>query len=194
MAGRFLLIKAVLVLTCLLMAISTPISAKAENTFVLGFSLGDFNFEDEDFNDIDGLLYGTEFLEWYPSESWGLAIKTHKFYKNESSNEDTELLMYNAHLSVIWIFMGPGSDLQAGVYAGYGPGNVTYKNKTEDLDIEASTNTSSGGLFIDWGGETFGLRFGIHTVSASFDYKDGDNSGTINGSGTSADIGVRVAF
>ena len=102
--------------------------------------------------------------------------------------------MGNLNLTVNWVFLGSEDDFRMALYVGYGPGVVEYSNEKTNVDISETANTSSGGFFLDWGGETFGIRLGVHVVSASFDYEDGPVSGTIDGSGSSVDIGIRLAF
>ncbi len=167
--------------------------AANSQTLVIGFGLGNYNFEDENLKEIENLLYGSEFIEWYLFDNVGFGLRTHKFYKTGSS-DDEEFMMVNANFTVNWVFMGSDSDFRAGLYVGYGPGSVTYKNTDTGIDIAEAADTNSHGVFCDWGGETFGLRLGYHQVISSFEYEDGDVSGTVNGTGNSLDLGARLSF
>ena len=173
---------------------SSLVLAKNTQTVVLGFGIGSYNFDDEDIKDVENIIYGSEFIEWYLFDEIGLGIRTHKFYKTDSADSDEELLMGNLNLTVNWVFLGSEDDFRMAIYAGYGPGAVEYSNEKANLEVSETATTSSGGLFLDWGSETFGIRLGAHVVSASFDYEEDSASGTIDGSGSSVDLGVRLAF
>jgi hypothetical protein len=182
----------VLIFVCLLA--STPVMAKNSQTLVIGAGLGAYNFGDEDLSQISNLLYGSEFLEWYLFDEIGIGIRSHKFYKTDSSESNEEFLMANLNLTATWVFLGSADDFRMAAYVGYGPGGVSYTNQAENIDVTTTASTSSAGLFLDWGGEMWGVRVGMHLVSARFDYKEGDDSGTLDGSGNSYDIGIRLAF
>ena len=174
----------------------TSSQALAENnqTYAIGFGVGPYNFDDEDLNNIDNILYGSEFLEWYVLDEIGIGIRKHKFYKKASSENDEELLMVNINFTITWVFWGSSSNLKMAAYAGYGPGYVSYSNKEDQIDITEMADTASGGIFLDWGGKTWGARLGYHRVFSSFDPKDDLNSGTLNGSGNGFDVGIRLSF
>ncbi len=190
---RLKTVKIALGLILVFLLISSPASAENNQTVVLGFGLGSFSFQEQELNDIESVIYGSEFLEWYVLDEIGIAIRNHKFYKSDSS-EDDEFLLTHIHLAITWVFWGSSSDLRTAAYIGYGPGNLTYSSEEEQLDITEQVNTASGGVFLDWGGETFGVRLGVHMISGSFDYEEGSSSGTIDGSATSFDVGLRLAF
>ncbi len=192
MPGRVL--EFIVVLTFFLFCSAPAALAKNSQTFVIGFGLGSYNYNDEDFEEMENIIYGSEFIEWYLFDEIGLGIRTHKFYKTGSSDSDEELLMANMNLTVNWVFLGSEDDFRLAIYVGYGPGVVEYSNEKANLEISETATTSSGGLFLDWGGETFGIRLGAHVVSAGFDYEEDSASGTIDGSGSSVDLGVRLAF
>ena len=174
--------------------ISIPALAKNNQTLAIGGGVGSYNFNDEDLNQINKLLYGSEFLEWYVWDDIGIGVRSHKFYKTDSSAKSEEFLMATVNLSLTWVFLGSSDDFRMAVYAGYGPGGVSYSNEAQQSDITATADTSSVGIFLDWGSERWGARVGYHLVSASFDYQQGSESGTIDGSGNSFDFGIRLAF
>jgi len=173
---------------------SLPIQAENNQTLALGGGIGAYNFNDEDLNAMENLLYSSEFIEWYVFDEIGIGVRSHKFYKSGSGNGDEELLMADVNLAVTWVVFGSSSALRMAVYAGYGPGGVTYSNEAAQIDISTTGNTNSYGLFFDWGGERWGVRLGYHQVFASFEYEDGPVSGTIDGSGSSYDVAVRLSF
>lgn len=186
--------RGVLAILFSLILLSSPVIAANNQTVVIGFGMGPFDFKDDDLGKIDNILYGSEYAEWYLLDEIGLGIRTHKFYKTGSSDSSEELLMANVNLTLTWILFGSSSEFRMAAYIGYGPGGVSYKNSSAGIDVTASADTKSGGLFMDWGGETWGARLGYHMVAASFDFEEGPVSGTIDGSGNSFDLGFRIAF
>lgn len=178
----------------LLMVITSPIRAENNQRVVIGGGGGVYDFNKEELNDLTNLLYGSEFFEWYVFDEIGIGIRSHKFYKTDSSDSGEEFIMANVNLAVTWVMFGSTSDLRMAVYAGYGPGGASYKNEAAQIDVTATGNTNSYGLFFDWGGGTWGARLGFHQVFASLDYEDGPITGTIDGSGSSYAFAVRLAF
>ncbi len=183
----------IFIFACLLT--STQVSAANNQKFVIGFGIGSYDFNEADLDDIDNILYGSEFLEWYIFDEIGIGLRSHKFYKTGSNESNKEFIMATANLSIIWVFYGSSDDLRASAYIGYGPGGVSYSDDEKGLDISETTNdTSSGGVFLDWGGDKWGVRIGYHVISASFEYENNSTSGKIDGSGNSCDLGIRLAF
>ncbi len=186
--------KSLLGFILLLLMTSPAAIAQNNQTFVIGFGIGAYTYEDNNLKNTEDTYYGSEFLEWYLFGEVGLGLRTHKLYKTGSSDSDEEILMANLNYTVNWVFLGTNEDFRMTFYAGYGPGWISYSNEKANIDITETANTSSGGIFLDWGGKTWGARLGFHIVSASFEYKEDAVSGTVNGSGSSVDIGVRLAF
>jgi len=172
----------------------SPALAANNPTFVIGGGVGSYNFDDENLKSVSNILYGSKFIEWYVFDDIGIGLRDQQFYKTNSSASDEDFLMVNVNLTITWRFWAVSSNLSMAAYAGYGPGYVSYSNEDAQIDITETTNTTSGGIFLDWGGERWGARLTIHRVSADFDYEDGLNSGTISGSGSSVDVGIRLAF
>ncbi|NQU63017.1 MAG: hypothetical protein HQ517_01855 [SAR324 cluster bacterium] len=191
--------KAILGLIIVFLLIAAPVLAKNNQTVVIGGSIGSYHFYEEGLNEIDSLIYGSEFLEWYLFDDIGIGIRSHKFYQTGSSESNEEFLMVNINLAVTWVFLGSSDDFRMAVYGGYGPGEVSTNSVVQtngegQTDVTAKANTTSAGIFLDWGGDTWGVRVGYHLVSAHFDYQGGPDSGTIDGSGNSFDLGIRLAF
>jgi len=175
-------------------AIVLPVQAENNQTVVIGGGVGSYNFNNADLGSINNLVYGTEFIEWYAFEEIGFGIRSHKFYQTDTSGEDEKILMATVNLAAIWVIFGASDSLRMAVSAGYGPGGANYTNDVAQIDVSVTGNTNSYGLFFDWGGERWGVRLGYHQVFANFDFEDGPISGTIEGSGNSASVAVRLAF
>jgi len=187
-------IKTTLFLIGIVLFTTSSIQAKAKQRFMIGGSWGSYNFNNSELGKIDNLIYGSEFADWYFSDSFGLGIRSHKFYQAGSSDYDEEVIIVNFNVALIAILMGSDSDLRLAAYLAYGPGALSYKNDTAGLDFTETADTNSGGLFFDWGGEMFGLRLEYHLVNAKYDFTQGSSSGTIDTSGSAVALGARIAF
>ncbi len=170
--------------------------AHAENnqTVIIGFDVGSYTFSDSNFNDVENAVYGSEFLEWYLFDEIGIGIRSHKFAQSDTSNTDEKLTLIIMNLTLNWVFLGSNDDLRMALYAGYGPGCVEYSDEVTQSDVSETANTRSMGFFIDWGEGILGIRLGYNSVSAEFEYEEGNSSGTVDGSGSSISFGVRLSL
>jgi hypothetical protein len=173
-----------------------PLSTYAENnqTLVIGFDMGLYNFADSDLDEIKNLAYGSEFIEWYLFDEVGIGIRTYKFVQSDTSDVDEEFQLVILQFTVNWVFLGSNDNLRMALFAGYGPGTLDYSNEQMELHVSENADTASAGVFVDWGSDLLGLRLGFYSVSAKFKFDESNESGTINGSGNSFNLGIRLAF
>lgn len=196
-----------------MLAFSPAARAQQDQAAVIGFGLGIHSFSETDDvrqqffltnQDVGGMLqfYG----EWYPLGRLGFGIRSLFVGLSETviitppgievkTDVDVSTLLLTIHF--IPFISGDGY-FRVGLLGG--AGGAKYELSQTVLNTTASIETSGtaalAGAYIDWGGDVFGARFGVHVLSTDFDPLQNPPGPDLNvdGSGTSFYVDLRWAF
>ena len=146
------------------------------------------------------------FAEWYLFDSLGIG------YRGTSATGGWETIggstkytykwtSTNTLITGNWIFWGETDYTRAGAIIGVGSSKYEFNYKAEspssttELPFETSGGVSMFGLFLDWGGESFGARLGYDSVSTTLDPLVINNASLqADGSYSGAYLGLRWAW
>ena len=116
-----------------------------------------------------------------------------------SSKFESELKITGNILTVQYLpFISGDGYTRIGLMLGGGPMKYEF---TQTAGVFSDSVDTSGtgtllGLYIDWGGDVFGARFGVGQLDTSFDQLSDPNLGSldVDGSGTNFYLDLRWAF
>ena len=139
------------------------------------------------------------FGEWYIFGEVGFGVRLISFGVMETvttsgGSSEKELNVNNVIFTINWVPFGASGYTRMGLMAGAGPSD--YEFTQTDTAGTSTTDSASGtaalaGIYVDWGGESFGARFGGNFISTDL----GDiNGAPADGSGTTIYFDLRWAF
>lgn len=176
-----------------------------DQTVVIGFGFGIHNYSETDAIRNYGLIFEDDvvmtqlYVEWYVFEKIGFGFRLISLGVRETGptfggTSETELSVDNNIFTVNWVPLGADSYARLGLLAG--AGNSTYEVTQSGTSMTDSSVSSSGtatllGIYVDWGGEDFGARFGVNFLGTDL---DDINGLTADASGTSIYFDLRWAF
>jgi hypothetical protein len=193
-----------------------------DQEIVIGAGLGLYSFsKSDDFragsgafqDDADEISSGGMFQlygEWYLFDDVGLGLRhisvaggrTYSYLDAEQT--DTASVTANL-ITVNWVPLGSEDYVRMGVLAGIG--GARYEAKTEvdfasdtlGEDISESDSTSGTatllGVYVDWGGESFGARFGLNALQTDLDTVElSGQELNVDGTGTALYFDLRWAW
>ncbi|MCZ6645122.1 MAG: hypothetical protein O7B79_02675 [SAR324 cluster bacterium] len=176
-----------------------------DQTVVIGIGFGIHTFSETDdvrqnvfliADDVAGM--GQLYVEWYVFETIGFGIRSINLGVTETisfgTTIETELSVDNNFFTVNWVPLGADSYARMGLLAGVG--NSNYEVTQTVTPGGTSSISSSGsatllGIYVDWGGEDFGARFGANFLETDL---DDINGLTVDASGRSIYFDLRWAF
>jgi len=184
--------KLLLVLVASLLFISTAYAN--DQTVVIGLGMGGFVYNTVDtpregsggiWNDLDTLDkagQGKVFIEWYLFGDIGIGfhnITTSSGVKYIGAYTEItrEVSISNNFVTAQWIFSGSEDYTRLGIIGGIGSSTYTWNYKCEsrlssgcsfnEINLESKGQATLGGVFIDWGAEDFGARFGYTSITTT---------------------------
>ncbi len=186
--------------------VATNVFAQKEQVAVIGIGLGIHRFSETDdarrnlfFDEIAG--FGQLYGEWYPFERLGFGIHAVAIGLSETVvffgfNQTTEIDIGSFLITLQFLpFISADGYTRVGLLGGVGPStyelSVTDNNTNTTQSADTSGTAVLGGVYIDWGGEDFGARFGINALKTDFDSLQGLE---VDGSGTNFYFDLRWAF
>ena len=180
-----------LALAALLALVAAP-QARADNdqTVVLGAGIGIHEYSKVDaaregdssvgIDDVTHAGMSQLYLEWYALGNVGFGIRTIGL----GATRTTTILgveieeKYETSIPLItiqWVPIGATSYTRFGLIAGAGSADHSYTVTVggSPSEVTASGSATLAGAFLDWGGEDFGARFGVHSIDTDLgNYKD----------------------
>ena len=197
---------AVLVGFAAVLLAGSPAHAQNDQTVVIGFGLGIHFFEAKDdvregfFLDVDAAGMSEFLVEWYLFDEIGIGARAINFGVKETATTfggataEMEIEISNFFFTLNWVPFGASGYTRMGLLAGVG--SSEYEVTVTDFSGASSSDSSTGsaslaGIYVDWGGEGFGARFGGHIISTDLDRING---ATADGSGSSLYFDLRWAF
>jgi hypothetical protein len=207
-----------LILALALAASALPASAN-DQTVVIGAGLGIHSFSDTDDVREGSALFGGEdeltqaalvhyYVEWYALDDLGfgarvMGLGAGRSYSSAADKLEQDVSIAATFLTVNWVPIGSESYVRFGVLGGIGSARYEVHEKYTDNAGTASydeTESTTGsatllGGYIDWGGESFGARFGLDVLSTDLDKLDvAAGELEVDGSGTAFYLDLRWAF
>ena len=200
--------------------LATNVFAQKEQAVVIGFGLGIHNYSETDdvrrdfffLEDVGGLaqLYG----EWYPFERLGFGLRGQSIGSSETliffgTEFTTEVDVNTLFITLQYLpFISDDGYVRIGLLGGIGPSTYEFTESqtiggiSDSQSSETSAPAVLGGVYIDWGGEDFGARFGINALRTDFDKLETPGLVTpsatelreVDGSGTNFYFDLRWAF
>lgn len=191
-------------------------AAENNQTVVLGGGIGSHTFaKSDDVRQGISLFGGADeiknagmsevYLEWYALGTVGFGLRVvglgaTRTYTIFTTEVKQTLQVDLGFLTVNWVPVGATSYARLGLLAG--AGSATYRMTTTvtgqpDLKGSATGSATLLGIYIDWGGEDFGARFGANSISTSLgDFTTSSTSPKlkVDGSGTSVYLDLRWAW
>ena len=191
-----------------------------DQEFVIGLGLGVHSFSQSDdvrkgsnyFGGTDEIksaglvqLYG----EWYVFDDVGLGLRFislsgGRTYSSASQQLDQTVTVGSTLITANWILLGSQNYTRLGLIGGLGSATYEVNEKFTDssgtfaeYDETASTDGTAAllGIYVDWGGEDFGARFGLNSLSTNLDkLKVQGQELDVDGSGVSLYLDLRWAF
>ncbi|MCP4756529.1 MAG: hypothetical protein GY866_37175 [Proteobacteria bacterium] len=145
------------------------------------------------------------YAEWYALDYIGFGIRyisiaTQVDYIMWGTTLSRKVSVNNSLATAQLIILGSESYARLGAIGGIGSSTyeIEYSLTTEGSDTVASNKWNTNGtatmygLFLDWGGEDFGGRFGYNSLTtAGYDQYDGED---LDGSGAAWYFDLRWAF
>ena len=177
-----------------------------DQTVVIGVGFGIHNFSETDkvrrtsfF--ITSALAGMSqlYVEWYVFEKIGFGIRSMNLGVTETiavfgARAETELIVANNFFTVNWVPREADSYARWGLLAGVG---ISKYEVTQSGSLVSNSSISSSGtatllgIYLDWGGEDFGARFGANFLTTDLDAINGLSA---DASGNSIYFDLRWAF
>ncbi len=199
--------KIAVVLVGFAITLGTGTKAYAENdqTFVIGLGAGLHFFSTTDNARSNFILAPnvagmSEFFgEWYVFGELGIGVRFINFGVTETvtasgGSSETTLDVNNVIFTVNWVPFGASGYTRMGLMAGAGPSDyeLTQTNSAGASTTQSASGTAAlAGIYVDWGGESFGARFGGNFIFTDL----GDiNGAPADGSGTTIYFDLRWAF
>ena len=210
--------KIIISLFCYTLLSSLPFTLSAnDQDVVIGLDVGGGSFSTIDETRKDGVACSicsdltsvttlNLYAEWYLFDSIGIG------YRGSSASGGWELFASNVKvthkwtstnslLTGNWIFWGETEYTRAGAIIGAGSSKYEYKATGEsgsvkvELPYETSGSASMFGIFLDWGGESFGARLGYDSIATTLDpLVIGSKSYNVDGSYSGGYLGLRWAW
>ena len=210
--------KIIISLFCYTLLSSLPFTLSAnDQDVVIGLDVGGGSFSTIDETRKDGVACSicsdltsvttlNLYAEWYLFDSIVIG------YRGSSASGGWELFASNvkvthkwtsttSFLTGNWIFWGETEYTRAGVIIGAGSSKYEYKATIEvGSDTAEEPYTTSGsasmfGIFLDWGGESFGARLGYDSIATTLDpLVIGSKSYNVDGSYSGGYLGLRWAW
>lgn len=200
------------VFVILLLSIVSPVRGENDQNVVILYGAGYFSFSDEDELRPDEsdtnktLLTAYQSIEWYLFEELGvgfLYLASLDLFSFSSEADKVEASNY--FLTLNYILIGAEDYVRIGTMAGYGRSDYRYKikgeadNRDERLaDFRRGSTEGSAscfGIFLDLGGDRFGVRLSLHAVETNLENFETPNATyEVDGSGTNVGFLLRVAI
>jgi len=196
-----------LVLLGLMQSLAAPASEAAENSqaVAVGVGLGRFAYEGvDDFRaavpslglnkNMMGAVYSQVYLEWFPLGEFGFGARQMGSSYAQAGPKYTRLVeVRSTLLTAQWIPLGAEHYARLGLLAGAGRSEYTL---SQDSDQTLANVTAVGGahlvgVYLDWGGESFGARIGVNALKTRLDKI---NSNFVDGSGQGGYLDLRWAW
>lgn len=190
-----------------------------DQEFVIGVGLGGHNFSDsDDFRQGSELFDGSDeidsgvlfhlYAEWYLFDDIGLGVRNTAIAGGRTYSyldaEQTDTASISALLlTVNWVPLGSEDYTRMGVMGGVGPATYTAEREVKFDSGEGNTSeseTSTGmatllGIYVDWGAEGFGARFGVNYLNTDLDPIEFDGEELeVDGTGYQWYFDLRWAF
>ena len=120
------------------------------------------------------------YLEWYLFDSLGIGYRASQATEGYQLYTGSLDLTFkwtssNSFLTGNWIFWGENEYTRAGAIIGAGSSkyklDITLETSSASLELpqETSGSASMFGIFLDWGGESFGARLGYDVIATTLD-------------------------
>ena len=210
--------KIIISLFCYTLLANLPFTLSAnDQDVVIGLDVGGGSFSTIDETRKDGVACSicsdltsvttlNLYAEWYLFDSIGIG------YRGSSASGGWELFASNVKvthkwtstnslLTGNWIFWGETEYTRAGAIIGAGSTTYKYKATAEsssakvELPFETTGSASMFGIFLDWGGESFGARLGYDSIATTLDpLVIGSKSYNVDGSYSGGYLGLRWAW
>ena len=210
--------KIIISLFCYTLLANLPFTLSAnDQDVVIGLDVGGGSFSTIDETRKEGVVCSicpdltsvttlNLYAEWYLFDSIGIG------YRGSSASGGWELFASNVKvthkwtstnslLTGNWIFWGETEYTRAGAIIGAGSSEYEYKATIEvdSVTVEAPYTTSGSasmfGIFLDWGGESFGARLGYDSIATNLDpLVIRSKSYNVDGSYSGGYLGLRWAW
>lgn len=192
-----------------------------DQEFVVGAGLGGFNFSESDdfrqgsdeFNGSDEIDAGVLFQlygEWYLLDDIGFGLRLMsvtgaRTYENQFAKLEDTANVQATLITVNWIPLGSEDYVRLGLMGGLGGASYEAKRTFTDKegilggdseDSESTSGTASLlGVYVDWGADGFGARFGVSQLYTDLDpIKSGGEELAVDGTGTAWYFDLRWAW
>lgn len=202
-----------------LLLLAVPARAQQDQTAVIGLGFGIHTFAQQD----DIRKYQEQVLlispsaagmlelygEWYPMQRLGFGLRFLTLGYEEKAiflggvTFTSTVSIDSTLLTVTFVpFISGDGYVRFGILGGAGGSKYNYKESLElaPVKFEGSWDTSGtavlGGAYLDWGGEAFGARFGVHVLRTDFDplLIQGQPPLNVDGDGSAWYFDLRWAF
>lgn len=183
--------------------------ARADNdqTVVIGIGAGSYSVAEDEVRpkgDKSQTLTHV-YVEWYVLDEVGFGFRRSAMlnvlgFAALSLGTVDVLAVRTNMLTVNWIPYGAQDYLRIGLVAGVGNAKYEYDGVLlfglAETHVETDGTATLGGIFVDWGGEGFGARFGFDAIGTDLDdvVVPGDPPKKADASGAAAYLDVRWAF
>ena len=147
------------------------------------------------------------YAEWYVFDTLGLGFRFTTFGTSVSSStsvtiggttttasSEADLKVNNWLFTVNWVPLGGKRYARLGVLAGLGMSDYTFTETNIPGGVETSSTSGPAallGIYVDWGADGFGARFGTQYLATDLDPVDGSD---VDASGRDVYIDLRWAF
>ena len=169
--------------------------AENDQTAVIGVGVGFHRFSSsDDFRapqfpfllEIDAAGMSQLYAEWYALGTIGVGARIINLGVTEEvriggSTLQKEVTVQTNLLTLHWVPLGGRSYTRVGILVGAGSSNYKATEDASGFSGSASGSATLAGVYVDWGGEDFGARFGAHFLDTDLDNLNGlrvDASGT----------------
>ena len=184
---------------------------QTKQNVVIGIGLGIHGYSDSD--DVRQNYFldeptaggvGKIFGEWYPFESIGIGFHAISIGSSETFwifgvEFENKINITSSLITAQFIpYVSGDGYYRFGLIGGAGSSTYEYSlsNAFGSVAYETTGTAVLAGGYVDWGGESFGARFGLNVLSTSFDGLDISTDTGLNadGSGTHWYFDLRWAF
>ncbi len=184
---------------------ASGLPAENDQTAVFGLGFGPHRFSgSDDFRapqspfvlEIDAAGMSQLYVEWYALGTIGIGARIiHLGVVEEVQTAGPTLkkkvTVQNNLLTLHWVPLGGRSYARVGILVGAGSSNYKASEDAFGFSGSASGSATLAGVYVDWGAEDFGGRFGVHVLETDLDSLNGRR---VDASGTALYLDLRWAF